>query len=80
MYFFTYVLKSRKDDQLYIGWTDKLKERVGKHNKGLVESTKKRLPFDLVYFEGCLSKKKAIEREKQLKTGFGREYLKRRLI
>jgi hypothetical protein len=29
--------------------------------------------------EACLSKEDASEREKQLKTGFGRGYLKRRL-
>jgi putative endonuclease len=33
----------------------------------------------LVYCEVCLSKKDAQNRERQLKTGFGRGYLKRRL-
>lgn len=33
----------------------------------------------LVYYEACLSHKDAAEREKQLKTGFGRGYLKKRL-
>jgi len=58
---------------------DNLKDRLKKHNQGLVESTKYRRPLDLIYFEGCLSKEKAINREKQLKSGFGRAYLKRRL-
>jgi len=53
--------------------------RVKKHNKGLVHATKDRYPLELVYYEACLSKGKAIEREKSLKTGFGRKYLKRRL-
>lgn len=77
--FYTYVLRSVKDDKLYIGWTDNLKSRFEKHNKGLVESTKLRIPFEIVYYEACLSKEKAIEREKQLKTGFGRAYLKKRI-
>lgn len=77
--FYTYVLKSKIDGNLYIGWTDDLKNRFNQHNRGTVESTKTRIPFDLVYYEACLSKEKAIEREKQLKTGFGRAYLKRRL-
>jgi len=78
-YFYTYVLISKRDNRLYIGWTDNLKSRLEKHNKGFVKATKYRKPFELIYFEGCLDKNKAIEREKQLKTGFGRLYLKKRL-
>ena len=62
----------------YIGWTNDLRERVLEHNKGEVESTKYRTPLDLIYYEACLSKTKAILREKQLKTGYGRAFLKRR--
>lgn len=32
----------------------------------------------LIYYEACLNKKDAYVRENQLKTGFGRGYLKRR--
>ena len=78
-FYYTYVLQSSKDDKFYIGWTVDLKSRVQKHNKGLIDSTKYRNPLKLVYFEGCLSKKQAIIREKQLKTGFGRKYLKSRV-
>ncbi len=49
------------------------------HLSGLVQSTKNRLPMKLVYYEACISQKKAIEREKALKTGFGRNYLKNRI-
>lgn len=79
MYFYTYVLLSLKDDQLYIGYTSNLDARIKNHNEGFVKSTQNRLPLKLVYFEGCLDKKSAIQREKQLKTGFGRAYLHRRL-
>ena len=79
-FYFTYVLRSDNDKNLYIGWTDNLKKRLEKHKKGLVISTKVRRPLKLIYFEGCLDKKKAILREKQLKTGFGRAYLKRRIV
>lgn len=77
--YYTYVLRSQKDQKLYIGWTDNLEYRFNQHNKGLVNATKYRVPLDLVYYEACLSKDSAILREKQLKTGFGRAYLKRRL-
>lgn len=79
MFYYTYVLKSKKDDKLYIGWSNNLKHRVEQHNKGMVLATKHRLPLELIYYEACLSENNAIEREKQLKTGFGRAYLKRRL-
>ncbi len=79
MFYYTYVLKSQKDQDLYVGWTDDLKERYKNHNSGGVVSTKYRRPLDLVYYEACLNKEKAILREKQLKTGYGRAYLKRRI-
>jgi len=78
-YYYTYVLLSKRDSKFYIGWTDNLKERVEKHNKGLVRSTKSRKPFKLIYFEACLSKQKAVKREKALKTGFGRAFLSKRI-
>lgn len=77
--FYTYVLRSEKDNSLYIGWTNNLKNRLAKHNSGKVYSTKSKLPIKLVYYEACLSKVKAIKREKQLKTGFGRKYIKSRI-
>jgi putative endonuclease len=77
--FYTYVLKSKKDDNLYIGYSADLKRRLVEHNKGLVQSTKTRRPLEIVYYEACTSEKKAIAREKALKTGFGRAYLKRRI-
>lgn len=77
--FYTYVLKSLKDGELYIGWTVNLRERLKKHQNGLVLSTKDRRPLQLVYYEACLVEANAIKREKALKTGYGRRYLKDRL-
>jgi len=77
--YYTYVLKSKVDSNLYVGFSDDLKKRLEEHNKGLVESTKNRAPFCLVYYEACLDKNKALEREKYFKTGFGRRYLKSRI-
>jgi putative endonuclease len=79
MFYYTYVLKSLKDGKLYVGFSGNLKNRIKEHNNGLVLATKNRIPFKLVYYEACLIKEKAIEREKGLKIGFGRAYLKRRL-
>jgi putative endonuclease len=78
-YYYTYVLKSHKDNNFYVGWSKDIFERVEEHNEGLVGATKGRVPLELVYYEACLNETDAIRREKQLKTGFGRSYLKRRL-
>lgn len=78
-FYYTYVLKSKKDSKLYIGWSGDLKKRFKFHQNGKVKSTKYKLPMELIYYEACLNRKNAIKREKQLKTGFGRLYLKNRI-
>ena len=47
--FFMYIIQSKKDKDLYIGYTDDLRKRFKKHNSGLVRSTKSRIPFKIVY-------------------------------
>ncbi len=76
--YYTYVLKSKFDQKLYIGCTKDLKKRYEIHNKGLVDATKNRIPLKLVYYEACISRIKAYDREKYFKTGFGRKFLKNR--
>ena len=65
--FYTYILKSTKDNNLYTGYTNNLDRRLQEHNKGRVPSTKTRKPFELIYFEGYKSEKDARSREKNLK-------------
>ncbi len=65
--FFVYILKSKKDDKLYIGCTDDLRRRFKKHNLGLVDSTRPRIPFSLVYYEAYASRQDAFHREHNLK-------------
>ena len=48
------------------------------HNKGLIPSTKRQIPFQLVYWEGCLNDSDAAQREKYLKTAWGKRYIKTR--
>jgi len=65
--FYMYILKSKKDNNLYLGSTNDLKRRLTEHNKGLVFSTKNRTPFELVYYEAYKSEKDTRIREKNLK-------------
>jgi len=77
--YYTYVLRSEKDGQFYIGFTKNLELRFEQHNKGLVESTKHRIPLQLIYYEACLSRDDATRREKYLKSFHGRMFIKNRL-
>ncbi len=79
MFYYTYVLKSIKNNKLYVDYSGDLYKRVKEHNLGLVKSTKSGMPWNLIYYEACKNEKDAVNREKQLKTGFGRAYLKRRI-
>ncbi len=76
---YVYVLESLKDGERYIGYTKNLKKRLEEHRKGLSFSTKPRLPFKLIYFEGCLNQEDAKRREHYFKTTQGRRFLGLRL-
>ena len=79
MFFYTYVLQSKKDGQNYIGYTNNLRRRLEEHAGGKNFSTKPRRPLHLVYFEACLNEDDAKQREKYLKGTIGRRFLSRRL-
>jgi putative endonuclease len=76
---YTYVIRSKKDNKFYTGTTFDLRKRFSEHNGGKVVSTKNRGPFELIYYEGCMNKDDAFIRERYLKTGTGKRYLKNRL-
>lgn len=78
-YCYVYVLRSLHDEMFYVGFQKNLKTRLEAHNKGLVPSTKRRIPLQLVYWEGCLSQADATQREKYLKSAWGKRYIKNRL-
>ena len=71
--YYVYVLKSEKDERLYIGYSSNLKLRIKEHVDGLVKSTKNRRPILLEYYEAYNNKQLAQERERKLKE-FGSSY------
>lgn len=77
--YYVYLLKSLKDDKWYTGYTKNLEKRIAEHNKGKNLSTKKRGPFKLLYYESSLNEKDAKAREKYLKSGMGKRYLRNRI-
>jgi putative endonuclease len=74
--FYTYVLKSKNRNWIYVGFTANLKNRFLKHNLGLVQSTKHYRPFELVFYEAFKSKNDARRRELCFKTNKGKRALK----
>ena len=76
---YVYVLLSKRIQRWYIGSTRDLRKRILRHNLGKNKSTKYGIPGKLIYCEISLNKADARAREKYLKSGIGRRYLKNRL-
>ena len=64
---------------MYTGATNDLRSRLTLHNDGRVRSTAMRRPLTLIYFEACVSADDAFRRERFLKTGKGKRYIRNRL-
>ncbi|MEI7809976.1 MAG: GIY-YIG nuclease family protein [bacterium] len=77
--FYTYVLKSKKNGKLYTGYTSDLKKRFKEHNDGKSKYTKNNIPYDLIYYEACINKDDAMNREVYLKSGRGKNFINTRL-
>ena len=72
---FVYVLKSKRDGNLYVGCTGNIEKRLKAHNSGRVRSTKYRKPLILVYKESFADKYQAFQIERFYKTPIGKRKL-----
>jgi putative endonuclease len=77
--FYVYVLRSVSDDGFYIGYSANLRKRIQEHKQGLAFATSFRGPWRLIYYEAYLNQHDALGREKYLKSGSGRRFLKAQL-
>ncbi len=75
--FYVYVLRSQKNRRLYTGSSDNLDKRINEHNSGKSRATKFTRPLELVYQESYNNRAEAYRRELHLKTGKGREELRK---
>jgi len=73
--FTVYVLRSIKGKQ-YIGHTSDLERRLLEHNSGLCKTTKVDKDWQVIYSEEFTTRGEAVKRERWLKTGRGREFIK----
>ena len=76
---YVYVLRSKKDDGLYIGYSADLRKRLDQHVTGEAFATSYRGPWNLIYYEAYLERDDALGRERYLKSGAGRRFLKAQL-
>jgi putative endonuclease len=76
--YFVYILRSEKVCTSYTGFTNNLDRRLKEHNSGKTKSTKHNKPWKLLFFETFENRIEARLREKYLKSGIGREYIKNR--
>ncbi len=65
--YYVYLLESQKTGDLYIGSTNNLRRRVQDHNKEKSFSTKRYVPWKLIYYEAYIAEILARMREKRLK-------------
>ncbi len=76
---YVYVLSSVTDDGLYIGYSANLRKRFSQHVRGSSFATSYRRPWKLIYYEAYLEQADALGRERYLKSGAGRRFLKAQL-
>jgi putative endonuclease len=77
MQWFVYVLQSTVDGNLYTGLSRNPEKRLLEHNQGKTRSTRHRRPFILLFYDTFNTRVEARKREKYLKSGVGREYIKK---
>ena len=77
---YVYILRSARDNELYIGSTDDISHRLSQHNSGEIESTKDRIPLILESYLAVKDKAKAAKLEQYFKTGTGRAILNKRIL
>ncbi|MBT8327646.1 MAG: GIY-YIG nuclease family protein [Bacteroidia bacterium] len=65
---FVYILKSEKNESLYIGITEDIEKRLQRHNSGYVSSTKSKIPWKLLYSVSYQNRSEAFKVERKLKN------------
>ncbi|MEN8255646.1 MAG: GIY-YIG nuclease family protein [Verrucomicrobiota bacterium] len=77
--YYVYVLHSIEHDRLYVGSSAKPDERLKSHNAGRVKSTKAYRSWERIFLEEHSDRNAAEKRERYLKSGWGRRWLKENL-
>ncbi len=62
-----YVLFSKKLKKYYVGYTKDLEDRLIRHNTGRSRFTSKGIPWEMIKFYSCETRKEAITLERRIK-------------
>lgn len=71
-----YAIKSKNRNYVYVGLTDNIDRRFLQHNTGREKTTRAYAPFKLIYTQEFATRVEARRKEKVLKSGYGKEFLK----
>ena len=79
--YYTYVIYSEMFDKIYIGYSADVNRRVENHNSQINKGwTRSFRPWKLVHFEEFNTKSEAMNREKELKSYKGREFIRNHIL
>jgi putative endonuclease len=73
-----YVIYNSQAEKYYVGQTEDISRRLVQHNDHTYRSYTSRFPgeWKLIHKESVATRSEALKREKSLKTGNGRAYIK----
>ncbi len=74
--FYTYAIKSYNKKYIYVGLSNNPERRIAEHNNRKEKTTRAYAPFKIIIIEEHTTRIEARKREKYLKSGIGKEYLK----
>ncbi len=77
---FVYVINSLSRNYIYVGLTNSLSRRIAQHQAGREKTTTPYRPFELVHTEEFPNRVEARAREKYLKSGIGKEWIKKNIL
>lgn len=78
--FYVYLLENQDDKSWYIGYSANLKQRIDRHQNGTgARTTQRKQNWELIYYEAYKDEQDAKVRERFLKSGSGRQFLKKQL-
>ena len=68
MAFYTYILQSKCTGSLYIGQTNNVEDRLKRHNNNESKATKRKGPWELLYYKEFETRAEAVQLERMLKN------------
>ena len=77
--YYVYVLRV-KNGTYYTGYTSDMDKRMKEHEEGSVRATKNLRPIELMYYSAFISKKKALDFERYLKSSSGFAFRNKRML